>query len=320
MSFFDKVSTAKELLESTEFSEGQSWFVQDILPKSVVGLVVGPEKSMKSSVTQDLAQAVSTGTPFAGKETNKANVLIIQNENSRMTEHQRLEGSKREATEDLFMLHGGMFKLDIWDYDKNGKRYNVGVRDLGMFIVKNNIGLVILDPLKDLLDDDETINQNQPMNSVLAELTKLKNGLDVKSNMFVTILIVAHARKQSGELSLEDKAYRVKPSHVLGATAIPAWYEVAFTMSPKINTKTNNGYSIMQVKARNFAYDNEIMWGYIGNTFTSIDAESIKHKKEPDSELIEEVKQETPDEVTTDDAKAFLELAKDEGKVNEVDD
>ena len=319
MNFFEKVSTAKELLEATDFSSGQTWYVQDILPKSVVGLVAGPEKSMKSSVTQDLAQAVATGTPFAGKETTKANVLIIQNENSRMTEHQRLEGSKREATENLFMLHGGMFKLDIWDYDQNGKRYNVGVRQLGMFIVEHDIGLVILDPLKDLLSDNETLNSNQPMNEVLAELTQLKNGLDVKSDIFVTILIVAHARKQSGELSLEDKDFRVKPSHILGATAIPAWYEVAFTMSPKINKKTNNGYSIMQVKARNFAYDKEILWGYIGNTFTSIDTDDLRKKKEADTELVEEVKKETPIETTEESAKAFLELAKEEGKVEEIE-
>lgn len=320
MGFFDKVSTAKELLEATNFGTGTEWYVKDMLPKSVVGLVAGPEKSMKSSVTQDLAQSVSAGTPFAGHETEKANVLIIQNENSRMTEHQRLKHSKKEANDNLFMLHGGAFKLDIWDYDSNGRKYNVGIRELGMFIVEHNIGLVILDPLKDLLNDNETLNSNQPMNEVLAELTKLKNGLDVKSNIFVTILIVAHARKQSGEQSLQEKNFRVLPSHILGATAIPAWYEVAFTMSPKINSKTNNGYSIMQVKARNFAYNNEVLWGYVGETFTSISAENLNKEPEVDTELVEEVKKETPIETTEKDAKAFMETIKKEGKLNEIDD
>ena len=320
MGFFDKVSTARELLEATNFGTGTEWYVKDMLPKSVVGLVAGPEKSMKSSVTQDLAQSVSSGTPFAGHETEQANVLIIQNENSRMTEHQRLKNSKKEANDNLFMLHGGAFKLDIWNYDANGKKYNVGIRELGMFIVEHNIGLVILDPLKDLLNDNETLNSNQPMNEVLAELTKLKNGLDVKSNIFVTILIVAHARKQSGEQSLQEKNFRVLPSHILGATAIPAWYEVAFTMSPKINSKTHNGYSIMNVKARNFAFNKEILWGYVGETFTSINTDDLTKEPEKDTELVEEVKKETPIETTEESARTFLELAKEEGKMNEIDD
>ena len=320
MGFFDKVSTARELLEATNFGTGTEWYVKDILPKSVVGLVAGPEKSMKSSVTQDLAQSISSGTPFAGHETEQANVLIIQNENSRMTEHQRLKNSKKEANDNLFMLHGGAFKLDIWDYDEKGRKYNVGIRELGLFIVEHNIGVVILDPLKDLLNDNETLNSNQPMNEVLAELTKLKNGLDVKSDIFVTILIVAHARKQSGEQSLQEKNFRVLPSHILGATAIPAWYEVAFTMSPKINQKTKNGYSVMQVKARNFAFNDEILWGYIGETFTAINTADLAKKPEVDSELVREVKEETPEEVTKEENKTFLEMALEVGKVNEIDD
>lgn len=42
-----------------------------------------------------------------------------------------------------------------------------------------------------------------------------------------------------------------------------------------------------------------------------------KIKKEPDSELIEEVKQETPIETTKESAQAFLDLAKVQGKVTE---
>lgn len=317
MGFFDKVSTARELLESNDLGNGTVWYVNDILPKSVVGLVAGPEKSMKSSVTQDLAQSISSGTPFAGHETEQANVLIIQNENSRMTEHQRLKSSKKEANDNLFMLHGGAFKLDIWDYDKNGEKYNVGIRELGFFIVEHNIGVVIMDPLKDLLNNNDTLNNNQEMNEVLAELTKLKNGLDVKSDIFVTILLVAHARKQSGEQSLQEKNFRVLPSHILGATAIPAWFEVALTMSPKINPKTKNSYSIMAVKARNFAFNDEVLWGYIGDTFTAINTSDLSKKPETDSELVEKVKQETPLETTKESAKAFLDLAKEQGKVIE---
>ena len=59
----------------------------------------------------------------------------------------------------------------------------------------------------------------------------------------------------------------------------------------------------------------EILWGYVGSAFTSIEQD----KKEPDSELIEEVKQETPIETTKESALAFLDLAKEQGKVTEND-
>lgn len=164
---FEKVSTAKELKESDDFAGGLLWNVQDILPKGSLGLITGSEKSMKSSLAQDLAQAMALGEPFAGRETTKTNVLFIQNENSRLTEHQRLKGSRRDSPDNLYFLHGGAFKLDTWKYDSQGKKHNVGLRELYNFILEKDIGLVILDPLKDLLEDNEIINANQPMAEVL---------------------------------------------------------------------------------------------------------------------------------------------------------
>ena len=43
----------------------------------------------------------------------------------------------------------------------------------------------------------------------------------------------------------------------------------------------------------------------------------INQKKEPDSELVEKVKVETPIETTKESAQAFLDLAKEQGKVTE---
>ena len=71
----------------------------------------------------------------------------------------------------------------------------------------------------------------------------------------------------------------------------------------------------MKVFTRHFAFNNEILWGYVGSAFTSIEQD----KKEPDSELVEKVKVETPEEVTKESAQAFLDLAKGQGKVIEND-
>ena len=45
----------------------------------------------------------------------------------------------------------------------------------------------------------------------------------------------------------------------------------------------------------------------------------MQDKKEPDSELVEKVKVETPIETTKESAQAFLDLAKEQGKVIEND-
>lgn len=312
---FDDVMTAKQLVESELFEEKKSWLIEEVLPKGVGALVVGPEKSMKSSVTMDMAQAISLGEDWAGFKTTKARVLVVQNENSRLTEHDRLNSVKRESNDDLMFLHGGMFKIDQWAWrvkpDGQREEYNVGLEELGKFVRDNNIEFVVLDPLKDLLDGEETLNSNPVMNKVLAEITHIKNKLDVKYDMFVTFLIVAHARKQVGERSLEEKDFFVDPRHVLGATSIPAWYEVGLTMSPKINPRTRGEYSVIRHKARNFSFRKDIACGYVGDSFTYIlpDSEKEKHRQEVEEEVkAEQKKQEVK-------AGALLDGLKKQGKV-----
>ena len=89
---FKRLITAQDLKEKEEFQDANSWYIKDILPKGVGGLVVAPQKSFKSSTTLFMAHAIATGTPFGGHETTKANVLIIDNEDTEFTLHQRLNG------------------------------------------------------------------------------------------------------------------------------------------------------------------------------------------------------------------------------------
>lgn len=297
MSIFEKVSTAKYLKESDDFAVNRTFLIDEILPKGNVCLMVGPEKSFKSSVTQDMASAITNGEDFAGLKTYKNNVLIIQNENSRFTEHQRLKGSARESSDNLFFLHGGLFKLDEWvvEYDpvtRKKKEYNPFLRELYTFIKEKNISFVILDPLKDMLQEEETLNNNPLMNKCLSGITRLKLKLEEADDMLVSFMIVAHARKEVGSQSIDDKDFRVRPNQVLGATSIPAWYEVAFTMSPKINRKTKGEYSIMKVKARNFSWNHERLFGYVGESFVHVDPskkEKPLYVKEKEKELNEEL-------------------------------
>ena len=59
----------------------------------------------------------------------------------------------------------------------------------------------------------------------------------------------------------------------------------------------------------------ELYFGYVADKFLMIDP--TKKEPEPNSELIEEVKTETPLEITKKSAQAFLDLAKEQGKVKE---
>lgn len=299
---FERAVSATYLRTQEKFSEANSWLVENILPVGQAGLVVAPSKSFKSSMTLNMAIAVSQGKEFAGLKTKQGNVLIIDQEDTDYVLHQRLNGySDEEELEGLHFLTGGMFRLDNDDH----------MNKLYMFIKKNDIKLVILDNLKDLLSNEDTLNDMSRMNNVLNKITRLKLMLND-----VTFILIAHARKSVADDSLDNKEFRVRSTHALGSSAIGSWFEFCLTMSPKLGKHSR--YSIMSVEARNFAFNKELYFGYVADKFLMIDP--TKKEPEPDTELVEEIKKETPTETTKEDAKAFMETIKKEGKLNEIDD
>lgn len=299
---FQRAVSATYLRTQEKFSEENSWLVENILPVGQAGLVVAPSKSFKSSMTLNMAIAVSQGKEFAGLKTKQGNVLIIDQEDTDFVLHQRLNGySDEEELEGLHFLTGGMFRLDNDDH----------MNRLYMFIKQNDIKLVILDNLKDLLSSEDTLNDMSRMNNVLNKITRLKLILND-----VTFILIAHARKSVADDSLDNKEFRVRSTHALGSSAIGSWFEFCLTMSPKLGKHSR--YSIMSVEARNFAFNKELYFGYVADKFLMIDP--TKKEPEPDSELIEKVKEQTPEEITTEDAKSFMEVIKNRGKLNEIND
>ena len=299
MNLFEKVITAVELKTEDRFSEENSWLVENIVPVGQAGLVVAPSKSFKSSVTLNMAIAVAQGKEFAGLKTKKSNVLIIANEDTPHVLHQRLNGYD-DMVEGLNFLTGGLFRLDNSDH----------MNSLYAYILQNNIKLVVFDNLKDMLSTPDTLNDMSKMNDVLNNITKLKLIFED-----VTFMLVAHARKSVADDSLDNKEFRVRSTHALGSSALGAWFEFCLDLSPKIGKHSK--YSILSVEGRNFAFDRELYFGYVADKFLMIDPS--KKEPEPDTELVEEVKQETPLETTKESAQAFLDLAKEQGKVTEND-
>lgn len=300
MNLFEKVITAVELKTEDRFSEENSWLVENIVPVGQAGLVVAPSKSFKSSVTLNMAIAVAQGKEFAGLKTKKSNVLIIANEDTPHVLHQRLN-SYDDMVEGLNFLTGGLFRLDNSDH----------MNSLYAYILQNNIKLVVFDNLKDMLSTPDTLNDMSKMNDVLNNITKLKLIFED-----VTFMLVAHARKSVADDSLDNKEFRVRSTHALGSSALGAWFEFCLDLSPKIGKHSK--YSILSVEGRNFAFDRELYFGYVADKFLMIDPTKKEH--ELDSELIEEVKKETKNEITKEDNVTFLELAKKEGKLDEIDD
>ena len=297
MNLFEKVITAVELKTEDRFREENSWLVENIVPVGQAGLVVAPSKSFKSSVTLNMAIAVAQGKEFAGLKTKKSNVLIIANEDTPHVLHQRLNGYD-DMVDGLNFLTGGLFRLDNTDH----------MNSLYAYILQNDIKLVVFDNLKDMLSTPDTLNDMSKMNDVLNNITKLKLIFED-----VTFMLVAHARKSVADDSLDNKEFRVRSTHALGSSALGAWFEFCLDLSPKIGKHSK--YSILSVEGRNFAFDRELYFGYIADKFLMIDPS--KKEPEPDTELVEEVKQETPLETTKESAQAFLDLAKEQGKVIE---
>ena len=299
MNLFEKVITAVELKTEDRFSEENSWLVENIVPVGQAGLVVAPSKSFKSSVTLNMAIAVAQGKEFEVLKTKKSNVLIIANEDTPHVLHQRLNGYD-DMVEGLNFLTGGLFRLD------NSNHMN----SLYAYILQNNIKLVVFDNLKDMLSTPDTLNDMSKMNDVLNNITKLKLIFED-----VTFMLVAHARKSVADDSLDNKEFRVRSTHALGSSALGAWFEFCLDLSPKIGKHSK--YSILSVEGRNFAFDRELYFGYIADKFLMIDP--TKKEPEPDTELVEKVKAETPLETTKESAQTFLDLAKEQGKVIEND-
>lgn len=287
---FDRATTAKVLKERQDFAGGESWYVDNMIPKGALCYMIGTEKSFKSTTMLDLALAISSGTNFMGEETHKAPVLYIQPENTAVIEHMRLKQTSKESTDNLHML---MYQFQL---DDNGH-----LNSLYAYIRDNDIKVVVLDNLKDLLSTPEALNDMTTANAIIKKINRMK--MDFGD---VTFIITHHTSKQRLEQSLTEKDFRVLPSMGLGSSAWSASYEVCLTLSPK-KGKTSQ-YSYLNVYARNFMYNKAIAVGYIGEEFVHWSTDGQMNK---------------PPEMVKEESRTgeqFIEILKEEGKVTEIND
>ncbi len=286
---FDKVQTARHLQTREDLSHIEDdWIIDGLIPTAQAGVLIAPMKSMKSSVTMQMAEDVSHGRDFFGLKTKKVKTLILDNEDTDRELNKRLR-NKGEASEDLYFLTGGEFKLD--------NHYHMQL--LSKFIKDNDIKFVIFDNLMTMFPKSKLYTDD--FGSMLDKITAMKLFFQD-----VTFIMVAHANKSVYAQSMREKTFEVNPAEALGGSELTAWAEFMLVLSPKQGK--HHKYSKLTVEARGYSFEESMNFAYVNDIFVCKRGED---------------KRNLPPEMLQEEAKTgeqFMEILKEEGKVTEVND
>lgn len=286
---FDKIQTARHLQTREDLSHIEDdWIIDGLIPTAQAGVLIAPMKSMKSSVTMQMAEDVSRGRDFFGLKTKKVKTLILDNEDTDRELNKRLR-NKGEASEDLYFLTGGEFKLD--------NHYHMQL--LSKFIKDNEIKFVIFDNLMTMFPKSKLYTDD--FGAMLDKITAMKLFFQD-----VTFIMVAHANKAVYAQSMREKNFEVNPAEALGGSELTAWAEFMLVLSPKQGK--HHKYSKLSVEARGYSFEESMNFAYVNDIFVC--------KRDDD-------KRELPPEMVQEEAKTgeeFIEILKEEGKVTEIND
>jgi AAA domain/Domain of unknown function (DUF3854) len=167
-----------------EKEKALEWLVEGVWPLGGCGFFAGEPKSQKSFLSNYLALAVATGTPFLGRAVLQGSVVIVDEENDRAVVKDRLCRTAaglglNPANHDIYIANPGIFRLD----DEKA------IEEMDQLLERVKPALVILDPLVRLHGGDE--NDTSAVSGLLGRLRKLKNK---HGSGF---LIVHHLRKKN---------------------------------------------------------------------------------------------------------------------------
>lgn len=289
MELFDKVQTARHLQTRADLSNiEEDWVIDKLIPTAQAGVLIAPMKSMKSSVTMQMAEDVSRGRDFFGLKTKQMRTLIIDNEDTDRELNKRLR-NKGEASEDLFFLTGGVFKLDRKDH----------MQKLSRFIKDNDIKFVIFDNLMTMFPKSKLYTDD--FGEMLERITSMKLFFQD-----VTFIMVAHANKSVYAQSMREKNFEVNPAEALGGSELTAWAEFMLVLSPKQGK--HHKYSRLSVEARGYSFDEEMNFAYVNDIFV---CKRGNDKRNLPPEMLQE---------ETKTGEEFIEILKEEGKVTEIND
>lgn len=194
-------------------AEPVRWLIEDLWTEADIGLFVGDGGVLKSSVALHIGLAVAYGAKAFGKfQAEQRAVLIVSAEDSAGVLHSRMDaicrghGWPREqvlANVYYHAMDGASLSSAAW------------VKQLRREVERHNIGLVILDPLAELLDGDE----NSASDSRL--VIQAARSLTIPSR--AAVIIVHHVGK-AGKPGEKRRIDRVRGSSAFYNAARCAYF------------------------------------------------------------------------------------------------
>lgn len=172
-----KILSAREIRDYQEMP--YSWRVDRIIGVAKICILAGKRSTLKSWMALDMALAVVDGKPFLDKfGTEKSSVLYIDREMGFDEIKKRLTIKGKNFPENLFFLSESSIKLDN----------PVNVLFLEEFIIKNKIGLIVVDTYRRLISFDE--NDAGAVSKLFVDYLK-----PVCDRTKVSFLILHHEKK-----------------------------------------------------------------------------------------------------------------------------
>ena len=176
----DSMFNFKKASEMSTKTENIAWTVDGLLVEGGLGLLAGPSKAGKSTITRQLSQAVARGGEWLGRKVTKGTVLYLAlEEQEEMLAHQ-LKKAGIEEGDSIFFHTGAPTYGDLKD-------------NLTQAINKYSATLVVVDTMV-LLSGFENLND---YGEVYEKLSILRN---IARDTGAHILLIHHTNKMGGPL------------------------------------------------------------------------------------------------------------------------
>lgn len=170
----------KKVKEMSTDVESLPWLVDGLMILGGLGILAGPSKAGKSTITRQLAQAVANGGEWLGRKTEKGTVLYLALEEQEQMLAYQLK--KLGVEDDNILYHvGPLNQGDLVD-------------QLTQAINHHQASLVVVDTMI-LLSEFENLND---YNEVYTKLSVIRN-IARKTNSH--ILLIHHTNKAGGVLA-----------------------------------------------------------------------------------------------------------------------
>lgn len=206
----DGLPDAVRLLDATD-PEPIQWTVDRLIPADELTLLYGDGGSYKSTIALHLAAAVAYGGQAFGRfDTTARNVVIVSGEDSGGIIYNRIAAMCRGHGWDFAAVAGRIYTHAL---DGATLADPAWIAKLGREVERLDAGLVILDPLAELIEGEE--------NSATEMRPMVKAARGLKEPTAAAVIVVHHAGKESMGKRKQD---RVRGSSVFFSAARAAFF------------------------------------------------------------------------------------------------